>query len=195
MLSLNASLVASLYGGSTSGTSSGDAASAIVALKAAQAKGAEAKGVAAERKDPVTITALKQFEAAVAKARDVKSALQDPRVLAVLLPALGLAVLTMSTKVLTGYLAARRTGIALPGRLRAGLALVPRGEFSVVIAGLAVASGIEPRLAPLATAYVLITVVAGPLLARLPDYQWFKRIVRRRMAVRRRPAQPLPAGE
>ena len=80
----------------------------------------------------------------------------------------------MSTKVLTGYLAARRVGIALPGRLRAGLALMPRGEFSVVIAGLAVASGVEPRLAPLATAYVLITVVSGPMLARLPDYQWFR---------------------
>lgn len=91
MLSLNASLAASLFGGSASGTASGDAASAIVALKRAQAKGAEAKGVAVERKDPVTITALKQFEAAVAKAKDVKSALHDPRVLAVLLPALGLA--------------------------------------------------------------------------------------------------------
>ncbi|XVU25579.1 cation:proton antiporter [Actinoplanes sp. CA-054009] len=99
----------------------------------------------------------------------------------VLLPALGLAVLTMATKVVTGYLAARRAGIALPGRLRAGLALMPRGEFSIVIAGLAVASGVEPRLAPLATAYVLITVVTGPLLARLPDYQWFKNFVRRRM--------------
>ncbi|MEU8816491.1 cation:proton antiporter [Actinoplanes sp. NPDC048796] len=99
----------------------------------------------------------------------------------VLVPALGLAVLTMATKVVTGYLAARRVGIALPGRLRAGLALMPRGEFSIVIAGLAVASGVEPRLAPLATAYVLITVVTGPLLARLPDYQWFKNFVRRRM--------------
>src|SRR3954470_2328503 len=108
----------------------------------------------------------------------------DPRdVPPVLLPALGLAVLTMLTKVLTGYLAGRRAGIALPGRLRAGLALMPRGEFSIVIAGLAVGSGVQPRLAPLATAYVLITVVAGPLLARLPDYQWFKKIVRRRMAV------------
>ena len=66
----------------------------------------------------------------------------------VLLPALGLAVLTMLTKVLTGYLAAKRAGIALPGRLRAGLALMPRGEFSVVIAGLAVASGVEPRAGP-----------------------------------------------
>ena len=73
--------------------------------------------------------------------------------------------------------------------------LMPRGEFSVVIAGLAVASGVEPRLAPLATAYVLITVISGPMLARLPDYQWFRNFVRRRMAGQRRPANPLPAGE
>jgi CPA2 family monovalent cation:H+ antiporter-2 len=113
----------------------------------------------------------------------------------VLLPAFGLAVLTMLTKVLTGYLAARRAGIALPGRLRTGLGLMPRGEFSVVIAGLAVASGVEPRLAPLATAYVLITVVTGPLLARLPDYAWFKGFVRRRMAVQRGPISSVPAGD
>ncbi|GAA0474181.1 potassium transporter [Paractinoplanes deccanensis] len=105
----------------------------------------------------------------------------------VLLPALGLAALTMTTKVVTGYLAAKRAGIALPGRLRAGLALMPRGEFSIVIAGLAVASGVEPRLAPLATAYVLITVVTGPLLARLPDYQWFKAFVRRRTQAQQAP--------
>ena len=107
----------------------------------------------------------------------------------VLLPALGLAVLTMATKVWTGYLGARRAGIALPGRVRAGLALMPRGEFSVVIAGLAVASGLEPELAPLATAYVLITVVTGPMLARLPDYAWFKAFLRRRVAV---PTRALP---
>ncbi|MEV4640761.1 cation:proton antiporter [Actinoplanes sp. NPDC049548] len=110
----------------------------------------------------------------------------------VLLPAFALAVLTMLTKVLTGVFGARRSGIALPGQIRAGLALMPRGEFSIVIAGLAVASGVEPELAPLATAYVLITVVSGPLLARLPDYTWFKNIVRRRTALRR-PAEVLPA--
>jgi CPA2 family monovalent cation:H+ antiporter-2 len=112
----------------------------------------------------------------------------------VLLPALGLAVLTMLTKVLTGVFAARRVGVALPGQIRTGLALMPRGEFSIVIAGLAVASGVEPELAPLATAYVLITVVSGPMLARLSDYAWFKSLVRKRMAVRR-PVEPVPAVE
>ncbi len=110
----------------------------------------------------------------------------------VLLPALGLAILTMSTKVLTGVFAARRVGVALPGQIRAGLGLMPRGEFSIVIAGLAVAAGIEPELAPLATAYVLITVVTGPLLARLPDYAWFKRYVRRWTAPK---ALPVPATD
>ncbi|MEU4216629.1 cation:proton antiporter [Actinoplanes sp. NPDC026623] len=112
----------------------------------------------------------------------------------VILPALGLAVISMLTKVLTGVFAARRGGIALPGQIRAGLALMPRGEFSIVIAGLAVASGVEPGLAPLATAYVLITVVTGPMLARLSDYAWFKAIVRKRMAVRR-PVGPVPAAD
>lgn len=96
----------------------------------------------------------------------------------VLVPALMLAVVTIATKVLTGYLAARRAGIGVPGRWRAGFALTPRGEFSIVIAGIAVGSGIdEPLLAPLVTAYVLITVVAGPFLARVPDTKTFKKLV------------------
>ncbi|MFY1674215.1 cation:proton antiporter [Plantactinospora sp. WMMB334] len=108
----------------------------------------------------------------------------DPRAIPpVLLPALALAVITMATKVLTGYLAAKRVGIGLPGRWRAGLALAPRGEFSIVIAGLAVATSVvNPELGPLATAYVLITVVTGPMLARLPDLAWFKRWLRRSAA-------------
>ncbi|TDD65789.1 cation:proton antiporter [Jiangella aurantiaca] len=108
----------------------------------------------------------------------------------VLLPALALAVVTTATKVLTGYLAARRVGIAEPGRWRAGLALVPRGEFAVVIAGLAVSAGIEPTLAPLVTTYVLITVVSGPLLARVTDSARFRAALRQRALSRGREAVP-----
>ncbi|HEX8465865.1 MAG TPA: hypothetical protein VF627_14710, partial [Abditibacterium sp.] len=54
--------------------------------------------------------------------------------------------------------------IDTPGSLRAGAALVARGEFSIVIAGLGVE--LEPRLGPLAAAYVLFLAVLGPLLAR-----------------------------
>ncbi|MFF0447931.1 cation:proton antiporter [Streptomyces sp. NPDC004609] len=85
----------------------------------------------------------------------------------VLLPALVLAIVTTVTKILTGWYAARRAGIGFPGRLRAGGALVARGEFSIVIAGLAV--GAEPRIGPIATAYVLILVILGPLAARFTE--------------------------
>ncbi|WP_460654396.1 cation:proton antiporter [Kribbella endophytica] len=81
--------------------------------------------------------------------------------------ALALAVFTGLTKVLTGWYAARRAGIKPAGRWRAGGTLVARGEFSIVIAGLAV--GVEPRLGPLATAYVLILVILGPIAARYTE--------------------------
>jgi CPA2 family monovalent cation:H+ antiporter-2 len=90
----------------------------------------------------------------------------DPGSLVPALPvAVGLGAVTTVTKVLTGYWAAHRAGIDHRGRLRAGMELVARGEFSIVIAGLGV--GIEPRLGPLSAAYVLMMAMLGPLLARL----------------------------
>jgi CPA2 family monovalent cation:H+ antiporter-2 len=77
-----------------------------------------------------------------------------------------LALAGMAPQLTTGWVAAARLGSATAGRLRAGAALLPRGEFNIVIAGLAVTAGINPRLGPLAAAYVLILAVAGPLLAR-----------------------------
>ena len=50
---------------------------------------------------------------------------------------------------------------AATGRVRAGAALIPRGEFNIVIAGLAVAAGAHAGLGPLAAAYVLILAVIG----------------------------------
>jgi len=89
--------------------------------------------------------------------------------------AVGLAAVTTITKIATGAWAARRAGIARAGQLRAGVALVPRGEFSIVIAGLTTAAGasgtiaLDPRFGPLVAAYVLLLAVLGPLLARLLD--------------------------
>jgi len=82
----------------------------------------------------------------------------------VLAPALILGAVTMLTKLATGWVAA--TSCAPPGRLRAGTALMARGEFSVVIADLAVIAGATPRLGPLAVTYVLITALFGPLATR-----------------------------
>jgi CPA2 family monovalent cation:H+ antiporter-2 len=89
----------------------------------------------------------------------------DPATLPSALPyAVMLGVITAGTKVLTGFWAARQIGVDRRGRLRAGMALVARGEFSIVIAGLGV--GLEPQLGPLSAAYVLFLAVLGPILAR-----------------------------
>ncbi len=95
-----------------------------------------------------------------------------------LLPGIVLAVITIATKVLTGYTTAKRAGIGVPGRWRTGFALSVRGEFSIVIAG--IAAGTTPKLAPLAAVYVLTTIVAGTIIARVPDTAWFKRTVQAR---------------
>ena len=84
----------------------------------------------------------------------------------VALAAAVLALVTGATKLWTGARAAAAGGIDRAGQWRAGTALVARGEFSIIIAGLAVAAGVQPDLAALAGAYVLMTVLAGTLLTR-----------------------------
>lgn len=95
----------------------------------------------------------------------------DPRAIPpVLVWAVVLAAATTLTKVATGWWAARKAGIGKLGRARAGAALIARGEFSIVIAGLAVAGGaIDGELAALATAYVLLMAIIGPIAARVVE--------------------------
>jgi CPA2 family monovalent cation:H+ antiporter-2 len=73
-------------------------------------------------------------------------------------------VATTISKILTGYWATSGKDLDRRSRLRAGLTLVARGEFSIVIAGLGIA--VEPRLGSLSAAYVLLMAVSGPLFAR-----------------------------
>jgi CPA2 family monovalent cation:H+ antiporter-2 len=81
--------------------------------------------------------------------------------------AAALALATGVTKLLTGWWSAGRQGAGRRARLRAGAILMARGEFSVVIAGLAVGAGVEPSLGPLTAAYVLILATLGPILAQV----------------------------
>jgi CPA2 family monovalent cation:H+ antiporter-2 len=90
----------------------------------------------------------------------------DPASIPTVLPAaLALAVVTALTKLATGWYAASRDGVGRRGRRRAGTILIARGEFSIVIAGLAAAAGISD-LEALATTYVLVLAITGPVLAR-----------------------------
>jgi len=86
-----------------------------------------------------------------------------------LAPAAGLALFTAGTKVVTGWYAAKRVGAGDRGRLRAGTALIARGEFSIVIAALGSSLVDGPELGALAAGYVLVTAVVGPIAARYAD--------------------------
>lgn len=99
-----------------------------------------------------------------------------------------LALLGVATKIFTGWWAARQAGIGTMGRFRAGAALVARGEFSIVIAGLAVAAGFNQQLGPLAACYVLLMAILGPLTAR------FVEPVVRAVRARRGGAKPATAA-
>lgn len=82
--------------------------------------------------------------------------------------AFALALVGALTKVLSGAYAAARDGVGPLGRARAGTVLVVRGEFSIVIAELAVSAGYT-EIGPLALAYVVVLSVLGPLLTRYAD--------------------------
>jgi K+:H+ antiporter subunit KhtU len=95
----------------------------------------------------------------------------DPRVL---LRAIGLAAVlaavTAATKVATGWLAGRHSGLAPADRWRAGSLLVPRAEFSLIVAGLGGVAQLEPRLVPISVGYVMILAVLGPIGVRVTDH-------------------------
>ena len=65
--------------------------------------------------------------------------------------------MTAGTKVLTGIYAARREGAGRHGQMRAGTALIARGEFSLVIIGL-VGAG-SGALGAVATPYVFALAI------------------------------------
>lgn len=86
---------------------------------------------------------------------------------AVLLPATILAVVTIATKYVTGWMAGATVGGTTIARLRAGALLSARGEFSIIIAGLALTSTLlPPAFHALVATYVLITAAVAPIMAR-----------------------------
>ena len=87
---MSGSVALAILGGGIGGTGTADAATAVLALRRASAAGAEEKGVAQTAKEAAVKLALARFAEGISRAKDVETALRDPRVSAVLLPALGL---------------------------------------------------------------------------------------------------------
>ena len=93
--------------------------------------------------------------------------------LAGLLPEAGwvalLCVAGIAGKMLTGWYVAGRAGGRPSAKLRAATVLIPRGEFAIVIASLAVAAGVDGRIGPITAGYVLVLALIGSLATRFAD--------------------------
>jgi monovalent cation:H+ antiporter-2, CPA2 family len=90
----------------------------------------------------------------------------DPLTFAdVWLPALLLSALALAVKIAAGWIAGRRSGLTRRGSLSLGLMLTARGEFSIILAGLALSVGLD-RLGALIAMMVLVLSLVGTALLR-----------------------------
>ena len=94
--------------------------------------------------------------------------------------AIGAAVMSVVCVVVAGTIVARRAKLSPVDSLNLSFTLLARGEFSIIIAGLAQAGGLLGILQPFAALYVLILASASPLLAKESDriYETVMKLVR-----------------
>jgi monovalent cation:H+ antiporter-2, CPA2 family len=89
-------------------------------------------------------------------------------------PVAGAVVLTIVMNVLAGVVAAKMHGFGRREAANAGLTLLGRGEFSLILATFATAAGLDERIGPFVALYVLVLAITGPLLASRSA--WFTRL-------------------
>lgn len=92
--------------------------------------------------------------------------------------ALGAVVVTIISNIIAGLIAGRQSGLSHKASLNIGLTIVARGEFSIIIVNLGLASGLNPDLKPFSAVYVLILAILGPFLAKESKriYGWFDKV-------------------
>lgn len=73
--------------------------------------------------------------------------------------------LTLVTNTVGGMIVARVHGLNQRSAANAALVLLGRGEFSLILATLAIAAGLDGRIGPFVALYVLVLALIGPILA------------------------------
>jgi cell volume regulation protein A len=114
-------------------------------------------------------------------------------------PAVGAAVVvTVAFNVIAGVVAARIYGFGRSAAANTALMLVSRGEFELILAALAVAAGLDSRVAPFAALYVLVLSILSPVcsarsdvLARWLPRRWFAPRPQAETAESSAPSEPI----
>jgi CPA2 family monovalent cation:H+ antiporter-2 len=83
----------------------------------------------------------------------------------VVVPVAVAVVMTLVINTAGGQLIARMNGLTPAQGLNVSTMLHNRGEFTLILATLAAAAGLDPRLTPFAGLYVLSMAIIGPVLA------------------------------
>ncbi|SFG64012.1 potassium/proton antiporter membrane subunit, CPA2 family [Desulfotomaculum arcticum] len=81
-------------------------------------------------------------------------------------PAVIAVILTVIGNFVSGMISGRMSGYSHRASVNIGLTITSRGEFSIILAGLAKAGALLPILQSFAALYVLILAVLGPLLTK-----------------------------
>ncbi|MDT0442904.1 cation:proton antiporter [Streptomyces johnsoniae] len=83
----------------------------------------------------------------------------------VIWPVLAAVVVTLTMNLLAGLFTARIYGFGPGPTANVATTLLARGEFALILATMAAAAGLDPRLSPFIAGYVLILAVVAPLVA------------------------------
>lgn len=94
----------------------------------------------------------------------------DPGEVIAVIPQTAIAVvMTIVLATAAGVFAARMHGFDRIEAANIGFTVLTRGEFSIILAALAVGAGLDTRVSSLAAGYVLVLAIVGPVLASRSD--------------------------
>ena len=83
----------------------------------------------------------------------------------VALPVAAAVALSLAMNTVGGLVVARLNGLNQRSAANAALVLLGRGEFSLILATLAIGAGLDERIGPFVALYVLVLALVGPILA------------------------------
>lgn len=83
----------------------------------------------------------------------------------VAVPVLAAVAVSLAMNTLGGLVVARLNGLNQRSAANAALVLLGRGEFSLILATLAIGAGLDERIGPFVALYVLLLALVGPILA------------------------------
>ncbi|WP_050615067.1 cation:proton antiporter [Bacillus testis] len=80
--------------------------------------------------------------------------------------ALGAVVITIFGNLIAGLIVGKKSKLSFKASANIGLTIVSRGEFSIIIANLAIAGNLSETIQPFTALYVLLLAIIGPLLTK-----------------------------